>query len=218
MVDKAVDSLQLVARELGPFGGDEGKTRMLRMSRTLAAPIGTVWAAITEFDRIRQWFMPVAGEAMIGGHYQLEGNAGGEILACEAPRTLRITWEYGGDVSYVTVNLAEKGSGATLFDFEHAADVEPDRWAEYGPGAVASGGTWDCSGWLDTWNWGSRRHSRHPSGRRATRPRHSSREAVNCGPKLRSHRATTRMRLQPPRLARPLHTPGRSPLRGLTSD
>ena len=25
MVDKAVDSLQLVARELGPFGGDEGK-------------------------------------------------------------------------------------------------------------------------------------------------------------------------------------------------
>lgn len=76
MFDKAVDSLQLVARELGPFGGDEGKTRMLRMSRTLAAPIGTVWAAITEFDRIRQWFMPVAGEAMIGGHYQLEGNAG----------------------------------------------------------------------------------------------------------------------------------------------
>ncbi|GAB6921007.1 SRPBCC family protein [Rhodococcus sp. C3V] len=141
MFDKAVDSLQLVARELGPFGGDEGKTRMLRMSRTLAAPIGTVWAAITEFDRIRQWFMPVAGEAMIGGHYQLEGNAGGEILACEAPRTLRITWEYGGDVSYVTVNLAEKGSGATLFDFEHAADVEPDRWAEYGPGAVGVG--WD---------------------------------------------------------------------------
>ncbi len=78
---------------------------------------------------------------MIGGHYQLEGNAGGEILACDAPRTLRITWEYAGDVSYVTVNLAQKGSSATLFDFEHAADVEPDRWAEYGPGAVGVG--WD---------------------------------------------------------------------------
>ncbi|AKD98040.1 hypothetical protein CPI83_13075 [Rhodococcus sp. H-CA8f] len=141
MVDRAVDSLQVVARELSPFGGDESKTRTLRMSRTLAAPIGTVWAAITEFDRIPQWFMPVGGEARIGGHYQLEGNAGGEILACDAPRTLRITWEYGGDVSYVTVNLAEKGSGATLFDFEHAADVAPDRWAEYGPGAVGVG--WD---------------------------------------------------------------------------
>ena len=99
MVDRAVDSLQMVARELSPFGGDEGKTRTLRMSRTLAAPIGTVWAAITEFDRIPQWFMPVSGEAMIGGHYQLEGNAGGEILACDAPRALRITWEYDGDVS-----------------------------------------------------------------------------------------------------------------------
>ena len=141
MVDKAVDSLQLVARELSPFGGDEGKTRTLRMSRTLAAPIGTVWAAVTEFDRIPLWFMPVSGEARIGGRYQLDGNAGGEILVCDAPRTLRITWEYGGDVSYVTVNLTEKDGSATLFDFEHAADVEPDRWAEYGPGAVGVG--WD---------------------------------------------------------------------------
>ncbi|MGW6660387.1 SRPBCC family protein [Rhodococcus sp. NPDC055024] len=141
MVDKAVDSLQLVARELSPFGGDEGKTRTLRMSRTLAAPIGTVWAAVTEFDRIPLWFMPVSGEARIGGRYQLDGNAGGEILVCDAPRTLRITWEYGGDVSYVTVNLTEKDGSATLFDFEHAADVEPDRWAEYGPGALGVG--WD---------------------------------------------------------------------------
>ncbi|MFD6516647.1 SRPBCC family protein [Rhodococcus sp. NPDC060176] len=147
MVDKAVDSLQLVARELSPFGGDEGKTRTLRMSRTLAAPIGTVWAAVTEFDRIPLWFMPVSGEARIGGRYQLDGNAGGEILVCDAPRTLRITWEYGGDVSYVTVNLTEKDGSATqdgsatLFDFEHTADVEADRWAEYGPGAVGVG--WD---------------------------------------------------------------------------
>lgn len=141
MVDKAVDSLQLVARELSPFGGDEGKTRTLRMSRSLAAPIGTVWAAVTEFDRIPLWFMPVSGEARIGGRYQLDGNAGGEILVCDAPRTLRITWEYGGDVSYVTVNLTEKDGSATLFDFEHTADVEADRWAEYGPGAVGVG--WD---------------------------------------------------------------------------
>ncbi|MDV6274989.1 hypothetical protein R3Q06_15925 [Rhodococcus erythropolis] len=58
------------------------------MSRTLAAPIDTVWAAVTEFDRIPLWFMPVSGEAGIGGHYQLDGNAGGEILVYDAPRTL----------------------------------------------------------------------------------------------------------------------------------
>ncbi|MDV8005285.1 hypothetical protein [Rhodococcus sp. IEGM 1318] len=51
----------------GPFGGDEGKTRTLRMSRTLAAPIGTVWAAVTQLDRIALWFTPVSGEARIGG-------------------------------------------------------------------------------------------------------------------------------------------------------
>lgn len=44
----------------------------------------------------------------------------------------------------------------------------PRTWSRIGgPSTVqvpsASGGTWDCSGWLDTWNWGSRRHSRHPS-------------------------------------------------------
>ena len=43
------------------------------------------------------------GEAVDGltGWYQLEGNAGGEILACERPQRLKVTWAYGemaGDV------------------------------------------------------------------------------------------------------------------------
>ncbi len=91
----------------------------------------------------------------------------------------------------------------------------PRTWSRIGgPSTVqvpsASGGTWDCSGWLDTWNWGIATPLETPEWSASDEPRHSSREAVNCGPKLRSHRATTRMRLQPPLLARPLHTPGRS--------
>lgn len=141
MADNEVDSLSLVARTLSALGGDVGKTRSLGMSRALTAPIATVWSAIAELDRIPLWFMAVSGEARPGGRYQLDGNAGGEILVCEAPRMLGFTWEYGGDVSYVTIKLSETASGGTFFDFTHVADVDLDRWTEYGPGAVGVG--WD---------------------------------------------------------------------------
>ncbi|TSD47753.1 SRPBCC family protein [Rhodococcus sp. KBS0724] len=141
MVDDAVGSLSSVTRHLSRVGDQEGKTRTLRMSREPAAPIETVWSAIAEVSRIPQWFMPVSGDARLGGHYQLDGSAGGEILTCAAPHTLKFTWEYGGDVSYVTIELAETSSGGTLFVFSHVADVDPDRWSEYGPGAVGVG--WD---------------------------------------------------------------------------
>ena len=141
MADNEVDSLPLATRTLSAFGGDGGKTRSLGMSRELAAPIATVWSSIAELDRIPLWFMEVSGDARPGGRYQLDGNAGGEILVCEAPRMLGITWEYGGEVSYVTIELSETASGGTLFDFTHVADVDLDRWSEYGPGAVGVG--WD---------------------------------------------------------------------------
>lgn len=41
--------------------------------------------------------MPVSGELRVGGAFQLEGNAGGEILACEPPNLVRLTW--GGPAS-----------------------------------------------------------------------------------------------------------------------
>ncbi|MCD2104669.1 hypothetical protein O4214_14530 [Rhodococcus erythropolis] len=82
------------------------------MSRTLAAPIGTVWAAVTQLDRIALWFTPVSGEARIGGRYQLDGNAGGEVLVCDAPRT------HGGRSTV----LAPSASGGT-WDCDAARDT-----------------------------------------------------------------------------------------------
>jgi hypothetical protein len=41
VVDRAVDSLQVVARELSPFGGDESKTRTSR-----ATPAAKFWRAM----------------------------------------------------------------------------------------------------------------------------------------------------------------------------
>ena len=57
------------------------------------------------------------------------------------PHRLAMTWEFGGDVSWVDVRLTEVGGGTHLV-LEHAAHVTPE-WEErgFGPGAVGIG--WD---------------------------------------------------------------------------
>ena len=88
--------------------------------------------------------MPVSGDFKLGGKYQLEGNAGGEILECEPPRLLKVTWIFGPaepGSSEVEVRLAPAGDGATAFELEHSATVPPEMWGQFGPGAVGVG--WD---------------------------------------------------------------------------
>jgi uncharacterized protein YndB with AHSA1/START domain len=129
-------------RETGPgktpFG--EGKTVLLR--RTYTAGIEDVWDALTTAERINRWFLPVSGDLRLGGHYQIEGNAGGEILACEPPSLLRVSWVMGEPTpesfSEVEVRLSPSDSG-TLFELEHTAIVPPEMWDQFGPGAVGVG-------------------------------------------------------------------------------
>lgn len=70
-----------------------GKTVLLR--RTYAADSADVWDALTTGERISRWFLPISGDPRLGGRYQFEGNAGGEVLACEPPSLLRLSWEMG---------------------------------------------------------------------------------------------------------------------------
>ena len=80
----------------GSGGGDGGTvTRTVVVRRAFPAPIEDVWDACTTAERIGRWLMPVSGDLRLGGKYQLEGNAGGEILSCEPPRLLRVTWVMG---------------------------------------------------------------------------------------------------------------------------
>ena len=81
------------------------------------------------------------GDLCLGGHYQFEGNAGGEIVACEPPEQFKVTWGMHGQFSWLTITLAEQGSDRTLLRLEHVAHVPDDMWSEYGPGAVGVG--WD---------------------------------------------------------------------------
>jgi uncharacterized protein YndB with AHSA1/START domain len=138
--------LDAIQRETGsrPFGAGEGHTIVLR--RRYDASIDDVWDAITNPDRITRWFLPVTGDLRLGGNYQLKGNAGGEILRCEPPKLLKVTWVYGvqpsdTDPSEVEVRLSPADDGETALELEHVAVVDPEFWDKYGPGAVGVG--WD---------------------------------------------------------------------------
>lgn len=88
-----------------------------------------------------RWFSPVTGELRLGGRFQIEGNAAGTITACEPPRHLAATWEFGGGVSWIDVTLSKRTSGAHLV-LEHMAHID-DHWKKFGPGAVGVG--WDLT-------------------------------------------------------------------------
>jgi uncharacterized protein YndB with AHSA1/START domain len=145
MID-IVREIEAVQREVaeGQIAAGEGRT--VRLLRTYDAPIDDVWDAVTNPERISRWFLPISGDFRVGGRYQIEGNAGGAIVACERPNRLRVTWVYAqtgspADVSELEVRLSATGDEATLLELEHTAVVPDEAWGEYGPGAVGVG--WD---------------------------------------------------------------------------
>jgi uncharacterized protein YndB with AHSA1/START domain len=141
-VKDIIHDLTAVTRETGPGKTPAGDGHIVRLRRTYPAEIAEVWDALTTAERINRWFLPISGDLRLGGRYQFEGNAGGEILACEPPRRLRVSWvmgEPGPDTfSEVEVRLSEV-AGGTEFELEHTATVPPQMWDQFGPGAVGVG-------------------------------------------------------------------------------
>ncbi len=145
MID-IVRQIEAVQREVGSGRIAAGDGRSLRLRRTYDAPIDDVWDALTNPERINRWFLPISGDFRVGGRYQFEGNAGGEIVSCDRPNRLRVTWVYGepatpSDISEVELRLKPSGDERTEFELEHTAAVPEEMWNEYGPGAVGVG--WD---------------------------------------------------------------------------
>lgn len=135
-----IASAGLVAREIrtGERGG--AATKVLVARRTCRADRADVWDALTSPERLPRWFQPVSGDLEVGGRYQFEAQAGGTVERCDAPELLAVTWEFGGNVSWVEVRLSESGGG-TVLELVHEAPVDPKMWEQYGPGAVGIG--WD---------------------------------------------------------------------------
>jgi uncharacterized protein YndB with AHSA1/START domain len=134
--------LERVRREVGTAAVPAGQGHLVELRRVCEAAVEDVWDACTVPDRVGRWFLPLTGELRLGGRYQLEGNAGGEITECQPPRRLALTWEFGDDVGLVTLDLAPLDDGRTELRLRHAVP-DDEHWARYGPGAIGVG--WDVT-------------------------------------------------------------------------
>ena len=130
--------LGAVRRSVSSLKRDGQPARAVILSRAYAATVEDLWDAVTNGERIPRWFLPVGGELKPGGRYQLEGNAGGVITACERPSHFALTWEFGEDVSWVEVRLADDGVGRARLTLTHTVDLS-EHWGQYGPGATGVG-------------------------------------------------------------------------------
>ncbi len=129
-----------IAKQLGAIQREvrSGEETTVLLCRRYDAPVEDVWDAVTDPDRMRRWFLPISGDLRVGGTFQLEGNAGGEILRCEPPRLLRVT--FGGETSLVELRLSPEGDDGTVLELEHTV---PSDMAGGAAGALFVGPGWD---------------------------------------------------------------------------
>jgi uncharacterized protein YndB with AHSA1/START domain len=142
MID-VTHQISAVDRRVGARVLAAGEARTIEIRQVYDATVDEMWDACTNAERIPRWFLPISGELKEGGRYQLEGNAEGTIERCDPPRGFDATWEYGGEMSWIELRLADDGDGRTRFVLTHIAHVDDERWAEFGPAAVGIG--WDLA-------------------------------------------------------------------------
>lgn len=91
----------------------------LRLERHFRHPIDDVWAAITEPDRMAEWFGSGDVELAIGGRIRIVIRAGddpihGRVTACEPPYLLEYTLGTGADAEPLRWELAPDDGGTRL--------------------------------------------------------------------------------------------------------
>ncbi len=131
-------NLGAATRTVSSLERDGQPARALTLSCGYDTTVDDLWDAVTSRERVPRWFLPVSGDLELGGRYQLAGNAGGAITTCEPPSRFALTWEFGGDVSWVDVRVSDDGAGRARLTLTHTARLSP-HWDEYGPGAAGVG-------------------------------------------------------------------------------
>lgn len=139
--------ISAVRRTVSGRTHEAGDLSEVTVSQVYDATVEELWNAITTAERIERWFLPVTGDLRLGGTYQLEGNAGGEISACDPPYGFDATWVYRAEgmpepgISWIEVRVAAEGESRARFTLTHVAQVDDGLWDQFGPGAVGIG--WD---------------------------------------------------------------------------
>lgn len=134
-----IDELGAATRSVARRPGDDGELVSVAVSRSYPFAADDVWDAVTDPGRLARWFGPVSGDLRPGGSFLVEGSAGGDVLACEPPTLLRVSW--GAPQSLVTVRLTAVG-GSTTLELEHTVPV---AFAGSGAGALLVGPGWDVA-------------------------------------------------------------------------
>ncbi|GAA0744096.1 SRPBCC family protein [Dactylosporangium roseum] len=137
MID-IINEIGAIHRDVVRRPAEGGEVVSVVISRTYDADVEDVWNALTDPDRIKRWFMPISGDLRAGGAFQLEGNAGGDVLECERPRRFKVT--FGAPDSLVEVRLSGAASSRTELVLEHTVPIETAR---SGAGALFVGPGWD---------------------------------------------------------------------------
>lgn len=142
--DGAIDfnkALGATFRDVGNGERNGSPTHIVRVSHSYPTTPANLWSALTDRERVQRWFAKVTGDFKQGGRFSIEGNADGDIVSCEPPRLLALTWELGGNTSWVNVTIEKSDEGALLtLEHEHPTDDKSQaHWDQYGPGATGVG-------------------------------------------------------------------------------
>lgn len=91
----------------------------VRFERTLAAPVGRVWGALTDESQLARWLASGTFEADAGGALAFDfgegGTVTGEITTWEPPNRLGYSWQIPGEqASTVEWTLRADGAGTRL--------------------------------------------------------------------------------------------------------
>ncbi|TVP82120.1 MAG: SRPBCC family protein [Alkalicoccus sp.] len=134
-------SLGAVTRTVTSVEKDGESMRSVTLERFYNTAADDLWDAVTTPERLERFFAPVSGDLKLGGQYQVEGNASGTITDCEPPQFFAATWEFGGGMSWIEVQISGDGERSRL-TLSHICPVD-EHWEKFGPGAAGVG--WDLT-------------------------------------------------------------------------
>lgn len=130
--------LTAIERQVELTERDEKAVSTVKVSRSFNTSMQNMWDALTNRERISQWFLPITGDLKLGGSYALEGNASGSITACMPRSHVSLTWEFAGDISWVDLRVYESTPDSVILKLDHTAVLSP-HWDQFGAGATGVG-------------------------------------------------------------------------------
>ena len=143
-----IEALGASFREVVRGEREGARTYIVRASRPYSTTPADLWSALTDKERVQRWFAKVDGDFKQGGRFSIKGNADGDIVVCQPPSQLALTWDFGGNTSWVNITIEQSDDG-TLLTLEHEQPTDQEsraHWDQYGPGATGVGWEWAMLG------------------------------------------------------------------------